>query len=66
MCNTDFASYVDDNTRYTLGHSIDDVIISLQEDCIILFKWFLDNQMKENCDKCHLNTSKQGCMNLNS
>ena len=66
MCDTDFASYVDDNTRYTLEHSIDDVIKSLQEDSIILFKCFLVNQMKENCDKCHLNISKQSCMNLNS
>ena len=43
MCETDFARYPDDNTRYVSGHSIDDVIKSLEDDSINLFKWFLDN-----------------------
>ena len=54
MCETDFTSYADDNTPYALGDSIDDVIKSLQNDSVNLFKWFLDNQMKANSDKCHL------------
>ena len=64
MCETDFASYADDNTTYVLGDSIDDVFKSLEDDSINLLKWFLDNQMKANNDKCHLITSKQSCMNL--
>ena len=64
MCETDFASYADDNTTYVLGDSIDDVFKSLEDDSINLLKWFLDNQMKAKSDKCHLITSKQGCMNL--
>ena len=31
---------------------------------MIPFKWFIDNQMNANSDKCHLITSKQSCMNL--
>ena len=64
MCETDFASYVNDNTSYVLGDNIDDIIKSLEVDSINLFKWFLDNQMKANSEKCHLITSKQSCVNL--
>ena len=62
MCQT--ASYGDDNIPYALGDSIDDVIKSLEDDSITLFKRFQDNQMKANDNKCHLITSKQSCMNL--
>ena len=62
MRETDFASYADDNTPYVSGDSIDYVIKS--SDSINLFKWFLDNQVKANSDKCHLITSKLSCMNL--
>ena len=63
MCQTDFASYADDNAPYALGDRMDD-IKSLEDDSVNWFKWFLDNQMKANSDKCHLITSKQSCMNL--
>ena len=36
----------------------------LSHDSINLFKWFVDNQIKVNSDKCHLITSKQSCINL--
>ena len=64
MCETNFASYANDNTSYVLGDSIDDAIKSLEDDSINLFKWYLDNQMKANSVKCHLITSKQSWMNL--
>ena len=54
MQNVDFASYADDNTIYDAGDNIDEVIFSLQESCKNLFKWFADNRMKTNGDKCHL------------
>ena len=54
MTLTDFASYTDDNTPYVTGDSIEDNINSLKNDSIKLFKWFADNQMKANKDKCHL------------
>ena len=52
--NTDFASYADDNTIYNASGNIEEVILSLQESSKKLFKWFSDNQMKNNGDKCHL------------
>ena len=52
--NVDFASYAEDNTIYDAGDSIGEVIFSLQESSKKLFKWFADNQMKTNEDKCHL------------
>ena len=55
--NVDFASYADDSTIYDSGDSIDEVIFSLQESSKKLFKWFADNQMKTNEDKCHLTVS---------
>ena len=41
----DFAIYAEHNTPYASGYSIDDVIKSLDDDSINLFKWFQDNQM---------------------
>ena len=64
MCETDFASYADNNTPYVSGDSADDIIKSLEDDYINFFKWFLDNQIKGNSCKCHFVTSKQSCMNL--
>ena len=52
--NVDFASYADDNTPYTTGENIEEVISKLEKDASSLFKWFSDNQMKANPDKCHL------------
>ena len=52
--DTDIASYVDDNTPYVIADNIDGVIKSLEEASEILFKWFNDNLMKTNAEKCHL------------
>ena len=54
MNETDFASYADDNTPYVTGDSIEDVINSLENVSVTLFRWFADNQIKANKDKCHL------------
>ena len=52
--DTDVASYADDNTPYVSIDNIGRVIKSLEETSEILFKWFNDNLMKINPDKCHL------------
>ena len=52
--NVDFASYADDNIIYDAGENIDEVKFSLQKSSKKLFKWFADNQMRTNEDKCHL------------
>ena len=51
--NIEFASYADDNTPYVSGETIDDVIHHLEITSISLFKWFSNNQMKVNPEKCH-------------
>ena len=42
------------HTPYTPGQNIDNVIRTLENDSVRLFKWFSNNQMKANKDKCHL------------
>ena len=54
MDDIDFASYADDNTPYTVGNDMEDIVLKLQDLSKILFQWFMDNQMKANPDKCHL------------
>ena len=54
MENNGIASYADDNTPYTTGNSIEEVIQKLENAAQTLFQWFSDNQMKANPDKCHL------------
>ena len=51
MENIDIASYADDNTPYTTGNSIEEIIQKLENAAKMLFQWFSDNQMKAN--KCH-------------
>ena len=52
--DTDIASYADDNTPYIIDDTVEGVIKSLEEVSKKLFKWFDDNLMKSNADKCHL------------
>ena len=52
--DTDIASYANDNSPYVSADDIDGVIKYLEEASEILFKWFNDNLMKINADKCHL------------
>ena len=50
----DFASYANDSTPYTTDESAEKLIDKLEIVAKSLFKWFSDNQMKANPDKCHL------------
>ena len=52
--DTDIVSYADDNTPYMGSDTIEGIIQSLEEVSKKLFKWFDDNLMKSNADKCHL------------
>ena len=54
MKETEFTSYVDDNTLYDTGNTIEDVVSSLQKSSEKLFKWFSDNnQIQGNSRKWH-------------
>ena len=57
MSDTDFTSYVDDNTPYVSTDTIDEVIKRLQIATVKLSKWCTNNQMKTK-DKCHLIVGK--------
>ena len=47
-------SYADDNTPYVEANNVDEVITTLKNDSVPLLKWFPDNKMKTNKNKCHL------------
>ena len=64
MKNNDFASYVDDNTPYTVGNYIEDVIQRLWATSGNIFRWFHDNKKKANTDKCHFICSSNQKANL--
>ena len=62
--DTNIASYVDDNTPYVSAGNIDRVIKSLEEASETLFKWFSDNLMKINTDRCHLLVSTNNTVKI--
>ena len=53
MNNVEFASYADGNTLCFVGDDLSDVILKLRNVSKPLFKWFNENQMKANPEKCH-------------
>ena len=52
--DVNFGSYADDNTIYQSGRNVDDFTNDLQISVEKLFRWFSDNEMKGNTDKCYL------------
>ena len=64
----EIASYADDNTPYTTDTSLDLVLHKLENSTHDLFKWFKENHMKANPDKCHLllTTNVPASVNINS
>ena len=62
--NTDIASYANDNTPYISASNINEFILSLERGTDTLFKWFSDNVMKSNADKCHLLVSTNNAINI--
>ena len=50
----DIARYADDNTPYNFDFSLDNAISNLEKSTNSLLKWFRENHMKANADKCHL------------
>ena len=56
--DVNIANYADNNTIHKEHENILDLITSLQDAAAKLFKWFSDNQMKGNTDKCYLLLSK--------
>ena len=47
------ANYADDNTRYSTGTGIHNILSDLEQASGILSKWFMDNYLKANTGKYH-------------
>ena len=60
----DNTPYADDNTPYISANNINEAILSLEKTTDTLFKWFSDNAMKNNADKCHLLVSTNNAINI--
>ena len=50
----EICNYADDTTIYSRGPNIENVIMDLENDALEITKWFPNNYMKLNEDKCHL------------
>ena len=63
----DIASYADGNTPYTSDISLNLVSEKLESSTHDLFRWFKENHMKANPDKCHLFLAANllTCVNIN-
>ena len=48
------ANYADDNTPYSTGNGIHNVMFDLEQASDILSKWYIDNCLKANPDKYHV------------
>ena len=48
------AKYADDNTPYSTGTGIDNIIYDLEQASDILSKWFMNNYLKANPEKYHV------------
>ena len=51
--NIDIASYAQDNTHYSLVKSQHNLETKLQKASVKLLKWFHENGLKANQQKCH-------------
>ena len=55
-----FTGYADDNTPFVVRENTPNVTKALEDIGENLIKWFSDNQMKLNTDKCHVLLNSQG------
>ena len=62
----DIANFADDNKPYLSVKNVEDVIASLEWASASLFRWFENNLLKDNANKCHflVSTSKEVNVNL--
>ena len=49
----DIENLADDNTRYLTAKNVEDVIESFEQVSVSLLRWFENNLLKGNADKCH-------------
>ena len=56
---SDLANYADDTTAHTVEATVDSLLQCLYKDTSVLVKWFRDNYLQMNPDKCKLLISKR-------
>ena len=61
----DIASYADDNTPHTSCVSLNMVLGQLESSTHDLFRWFKENHVKANPDKCHLLVTTNALTSVN-
>ena len=66
ITDCDIASYADENTPYCSSFSLDKVISKLEACINNLYKWFQENHMKSNADKCHLLVTTNSAVSANN
>ena len=59
------ANYADDTTPYNGGKNTQDVITSLENCALVLFKWFENNLTTANSDESHLLLSRSTSSTVN-
>ena len=52
--DTKISNYADDNTPYKCSTNINSIFVQWENEGNILTKWFINNYMKVNADKCRL------------
>ena len=65
MKDAKIANYADDNTAYSVGKSIHDLLAKLENETSVILEWFRLNEMKSNDDKCNLIVAKNDNLNIN-
>ena len=50
---TNVCNYADDTTLYACNKSLNELLLSLEHDSMLAVRWFENNYMKLNEDKCH-------------
>ena len=53
MTTEHLCNYADDNTIWTVGKNVDDIIHKLETEVVILNQWFKDNSLLLNEYKCN-------------
>ena len=49
----DIENFADDNTLYLSAENVEDFIESFEQASVSLLRWFENNLLKGNADKCH-------------
>ena len=64
----DIANFADDNTPYFSTQNVDNVMESVEQTSVSLFKWLENNLLKGNADKCHflVSTSLEVSLSVNN